>query len=86
MSDGEHERDRPTANPLSRTDDPADGAGWSRGVKISATLVAVALVSWFFFAWLVLDRQVVDAAGESVGTAFALGVAVSLFGALRGSR
>lgn len=44
------------------------------------------LLLWFFFAWLVLDRHILDAAGESVGTALALGVAVSLFGALRGSR
>ncbi len=48
--------------------------------------VAILLVIWFFFAWLILDRHVLDAAGESVGTAFALGVVVSLIGALRGSR
>ena len=48
--------------------------------------VCALLFVWFLFAWLILDRHVLDAAGESVGTAFALGVVVSLIGALRGSR
>jgi hypothetical protein len=48
--------------------------------------VGILLVLWFLFAWLILDRHVLDAAGESVGTAFALGVVVSLVGALRSSR
>jgi len=48
--------------------------------------VGAVLLLWFLFAWLILDRHFLDAAGESVGTAFALGVVVSLIGALRGSR
>jgi hypothetical protein len=48
--------------------------------------IGALLLMWFLFAWLILDRHVLDAAGESVGTAFALGVVVSLIGALRGSR
>ena len=55
-------------------------------VKAWAWVGATMLVLWFFFAWLILDRHVLDAAGESVGTALALGVVVSLVGALRGSR
>ena len=69
---------------------PAGGPGndgtLSPALKLWATIIAVVLVIWFFFAWLILDRHVLDAAGESVGTAFALGVVVSLVGALRSSR
>jgi hypothetical protein len=41
---------------------------------------------WFLFAWLILDRHVLDAAGESVGTAFALAVVVSVVASIRQSR
>jgi hypothetical protein len=58
----------------------------SPAVKVWTTVVAIVLVIWFFFAWLILDRHVLDAAGESVGTAFALGIVLSLIGALRSSR
>jgi hypothetical protein len=51
-----------------------------------ASVVGVVLLLWFLFAWLILDRHMLDAAGESVGTAFAVGVIVSLIGALRSSR
>ena len=55
-------------------------------IKLWTGVVAVVLFLWFLFAWLILDRHLLDAAGESVGTAFALGVVLSLVGALRGSR
>ena len=55
-------------------------------VKFWVSAVAVSLFLWFLFAWLILDRHFLDAAGESVGTAFALGIVVSLIGALRSSR
>jgi hypothetical protein len=55
-------------------------------VRVWAAVIVVILFMWFLFAWLILDRHVLDAVGESVGTAFALGVIVSLVGALRGSR
>jgi hypothetical protein len=58
----------------------------SRAVSIAITVVCTALFVWFLFAWLILDRHFLDAAGESVGTAFALGVVASLIGALRSSR
>ena len=54
--------------------------------KILATVAAVLLVVWFFIAWLALDRHVLDAAGESVGSALALLLIVSVIGAVRGSR
>lgn len=46
--------------------------------------VGFALVAWFFVAWRVLHREFLDAAGESVGSAFALLLLVSLVGAFRG--
>jgi hypothetical protein len=55
-------------------------------VKVWVSVIATLLFLWFLFAWLILDRHLLDAAGESVGTAFALGVIVSLVGALRGQR
>ena len=58
----------------------------SSTVKVWTSVVAVILVLWFLFAWLILDRHLLDAAGESVGTAFALGVILSLVGAPQGSR
>lgn len=69
----------------SRDDGPATPA-LSPAVRVSLAVVATILFLWFLFAWLILDRHLLDAAGESVGTAFALGVIVSLVGALRGSR
>ena len=65
-------------------DEPAPA--FSPTVKLWVGVVAVVLVIWFFFAWLILDRHLADAAGESVGTAFALAVVISLIGALRNSR
>ena len=43
--------------------------------------VSAALVAWFFWAWLGLRRNIVDAAGESIGSAIALLVLVSIAGA-----
>jgi hypothetical protein len=58
----------------------------STTVKLWVSVVAALLFVWFLFAWLILDRHFLDAAGESVGTAFALGIVVSLIGALRSHR
>ena len=68
----------------STMDDEASAAG-SRGWLVASTVVGAALVTWFFFAWLALDRNAVDAAGESVGTAFALLVVAAVVGAVRQS-
>ncbi len=76
----------PTEPDSGRRRDPTAERIVSPGVMRWVVGVATMLVIWFFFAWLILDRHVLDAAGESVGTAFALGVVVSLIGALRGSR
>ena len=61
-------------------------ASLSLAVKVWTSVLAVVLVIWFLFAWLILDRHVLDAAGESVGTAFAVAVVVSLVGAVRSGR
>jgi hypothetical protein len=58
----------------------------STTVKLWVSAVAALLFAWFLFAWLILERHFLDAAGESVGTAFALGIVVSLIGALRSHR
>ncbi|HEX6683845.1 MAG TPA: hypothetical protein VF062_13660 [Candidatus Limnocylindrales bacterium] len=54
--------------------------GLSRNVRITAAIVIVGLVAWFFFAWLALDRNVFDAAGESIGSGLLLLVVVSVVG------
>jgi hypothetical protein len=54
--------------------------GLSRPVRIAAWVVVAGLVVWFFFAWLALDRHVLDAAGESVGSGLFLLVIVSIVG------
>lgn len=46
--------------------------------------VGTLLVIWFFIAWLALERPAADAAGESVGSAFALLLVASAIGAFRG--
>lgn len=70
------------------TDPPEGQAAWpvrrrlSRATVLWCAGVAVGLVAWFFFAWLVLDRMMLDAAGEAIGTGLLLLVVVSVVGAL----
>jgi hypothetical protein len=54
----------------------------SRSLVVTASLVGIGLVAWFFFAWLVLDRNIFDAIGESVGSGLVLLLIVSLGGML----
>jgi hypothetical protein len=58
----------------------------SRTTAIWYSVVGAILFGWFLFGWLVLRQGVVDSAGESVGTAFALLVVVSIVGTLRRDR
>lgn len=60
----------------------ATSGGVPRHVRITAAVVLVGLVAWFFFAWLALDRHVIDAAGESVGSGLLLLLVVSIAGVL----
>ena len=64
------------------SDTGSSPAALSRPVRIVAALVLLGLMAWFFFAWLALDRQVIDAAGESVGSGLLLLVLVSITGML----
>jgi hypothetical protein len=50
------------------------------------SLVAVSLVGWFLFGWLVLGQGIVDSAGEALGSGFAVLLIVSIVGTLRRSR
>jgi len=75
------------------TDPPEGEAEWSGRRRLSrSTLVwcavtAIGLIAWFFFAWLVLGRMMLDAAGEAIGSGLLLLVIVSVVGALiRSSR
>jgi hypothetical protein len=54
----------------------------TRKVLMLISLAAIGLVAWFFFAWLGLDRNVIDAAGESVGTGLLLLLLASIGGML----
>lgn len=58
----------------------------SRATIIWSAVVAGVLVSWFLWGWLVLRQGFVDSVGESLGTAFALLLTVSIVGTLRHSR
>ncbi len=67
-------------------EDDAATSGLTPAIKVWLGLGAIGLIVWFLYSWLILDTHIFDAAGESVGTALAIGVVVSLIGALRGSR
>ena len=55
-----------------------------RNMLLFATVAAIALglVAWFFWAWLGLERNVVDAAGESIGSALLILLLASIGGML----
>jgi hypothetical protein len=58
----------------------------SRATVIGYAVVAVGLVSWFLFGWLVERQGFVNSVGESAGSAFALLLIISIVGTLRRSR
>jgi|GEM_PF-5447062 len=68
------------------TPDGAPRPRLSRRALMASFAIGVVLVAWFFVAWLALNRHVVDAAGESIGSAFALLLITSIVGAVRGRR
>ena len=67
---------------LGRTKEATKRGGLSRAAVTWLVVVGIGLVAWFFFAWLVLDRHLLDAAGESIGTALVLLIIVSVVGAI----
>jgi polyferredoxin len=66
--------------------DGSTGPRLSRRALAAIVAIGAVLVAWFFVAWLALNRHVVDAAGESIGSAFALLLLISIVGAVRGRR
>lgn len=66
--------------------DPDGPAGVSRATLFWYGLLAVALVGWFLWGWLVVRQGFVDSVGESAGAAFALLLLVSIVGTVRRSR
>jgi hypothetical protein len=64
----------------------SDRAGLSRRMLLWVSLAATALTAWFFFAWLVLDRMMLDAAGEAIGTGLLVLLLISIIGALARGR
>jgi hypothetical protein len=69
-----------------RTDERLERPGLGRGAQFLLLLAAVALVAWFLYSWLVRGIRLADAAGESIGTALLLLIAVSIAGAIRRGR
>ncbi|GAA1362181.1 hypothetical protein [Catellatospora chokoriensis] len=60
--------------------------GPSRNMVMIAGGAVGGLVAWFFYAWLGLRRNVVDAAGESIGSGIFLLLVLSVAGATYRSR
>ncbi|NUT36101.1 MAG: hypothetical protein HOV79_23845 [Hamadaea sp.] len=58
----------------------------SRAAAVWSGVAAFALTAWFFFAWLVLDRMMLDAAGEAIGSGLLLLLLVSVGNALLRTR
>jgi hypothetical protein len=76
---------RATSDGLTAAEAPAQRR-LSRSTLLWCVAVAVLLVGWFLVAWLALDRHIIDAAGESIGSAFLLLVLASVVGAIRRGR
>nr|MDT0660157.1 hypothetical protein [Micromonospora sp. DSM 115978] len=64
----------------------SDPAEVSRATVFWYSAVGLVLLSWFLFGWLILEQGFIDSVGESLGTAFALLLAVSIVGTVRRSR
>lgn len=58
----------------------------SRRTVVICALIGAGLIAWFFFAWLWQGQDIVDAAGESIGSAIVLLLLVSVGGALLKNR
>lgn len=65
---------------------PPPARGPTRNMVMIAGAVGGGLVAWFFYAWLGLRRNVVDAAGESIGSGIFLLLVLSVAGATYRSR
>jgi len=61
-------------------------AGNERAWRIGTSVIAVALVAWFFIAWLALGRIAWDALGESVVSGMLILLGVTIVGVVRSGR
>jgi hypothetical protein len=58
----------------------------ARPVTVISGAAALGLIAWFLFAWLQLGHDIADAAGESIGSALLMLLAVSMAGVARRHR
>jgi hypothetical protein len=77
-ADPREQRVPPAADPL-----PAEVTA---ATQVAYAVVGSLLVGWFFFGLLVQGQGWIESAGESLGTGFALLLAVSVIGTVRRSR
>jgi hypothetical protein len=84
--------DREVLTPGERgTGDLGETAGPVPGTMSRATVFwysafGLVLFTWFLFGWLVLEQGFIDSVGESLGTAFAVLLAISIIGTVRRGR
>jgi hypothetical protein len=64
----------------------ADPAEVSRATVFWYSAIGLVLLSWFLFGWLILEQGFIDSVGESLGTGFALLLAISIVGTVRRHR
>jgi hypothetical protein len=65
---------------------PASAEPVSRATVLAYATVAVLLVIWVLFGWLVQRQGLVESLGEGLGAAFTLLLIVSVVGTVRRSR
>ncbi|MGW4462920.1 hypothetical protein [Micromonospora sp. NPDC004704] len=65
---------------------PDRNAPVSRATLIGYATVAVGLVGWFLFGWLVERQGFVNSVGEAAGSAFTLLLVIAIVGTVRRSR
>jgi hypothetical protein len=72
--------------PEGKADGSQSEGRFPRATLVWSVVTLVALTAWFFFAWLVLDRLMLDAAGEAIGSGLLLLVVISVIAVLTHGR
>ncbi|MDG4821528.1 hypothetical protein O7635_06615 [Asanoa sp. WMMD1127] len=67
-------------------DEPDQAAPVSRLTVVSYALIAVLLLAWFLYGWLVQRQGLINSIGESAGTGFATLLIISIVGSIRRAR
>jgi hypothetical protein len=86
MSVDREVRSEPDRRTMDRVATPSRTARVSRATVSGYVVVAILLVGWFLFGWLVTRQGFINSVGESAGTAFALLLIISIVGTVRASR